>query len=135
MLEEALTAAGVDPARVYVTNAVKHFKWIPRGKRRLHKKPNAYEIDRCQWWLEQERAIVKPEVIVALGATAVRGVLGRPQPINKIRGRLLPLANGELMLATIHPSYLLRIRDRADRQAQYRAFVRDLKNCQKTMSK
>ena len=135
MLDKAIVDAGLDRRLAFVTNAVKHFKFEPRGKRRLHKKPNAYEIDRCQWWLQQERAIVEPEVIGGLGATAVRGVLGRPQPINKIRGRLLPLANGELMLATIHPSYLLRIPDRADRQVQYRAFVRDLKNCQKTMSK
>jgi uracil-DNA glycosylase len=135
MLDRAIIDAGLDRKRIFVTNAVKHFKFEPRGKRRLHKKPNAYEIDRCQWWLEQERASVKPEIIVALGATAVRGVLGRPQPINKIRGRLLPLPNGEHMLATIHPSYLLRIRDRDDRNTQYRAFVRDLKNCHKRMSR
>jgi uracil-DNA glycosylase len=133
ILDKAIVEAGIDRKQVFVTNAVKHFKFVQRGKRRLHKKPNAYEIDRCNWWLERERSIVKPQVIVAMGATAVRGVLGKPAAINKIRGRLLPLSGGEHMIATVHPSYLLRIPDRADRHAQYRAFVRDLKNCHKPL--
>jgi len=131
ILDKAIADAGIDRRQVFVTNAVKHFKFVQRGKRRLHKKPNAYEIDRCQWWLEQERAIVKPDIIVALGTTAVRGVLGKPQAINKIRGHPIALQSGERMIATVHPSYLLRIPDRSDRHAAYRAFVRDLKLCNK----
>jgi len=106
ILDKAIADAGIDRRQVFVTNAVKHFKFMQRGKRRLHKKPNAYEIDRCQWWLEQERAIVKPEIIVALGTTAVRGVLGKPQAINKIRGRPIALQSGERMIAINYASVL-----------------------------
>ncbi len=129
VLAKALADAGIDRKLVFVTNAVKHFKFEPRGKRRLHKRPNAYEIDRCHWWLDFERALVKPDVIVALGATAVRSVSGRPTSINKIRGRILTLQDGGRMLATIHPSYILRIDDEADKRTQYRRFVADLKIC------
>jgi uracil-DNA glycosylase family protein len=129
VLAKALADAGIDRKLVFVTNAVKHFKFEPRGKRRLHKRPNAYEIDRCHWWLDFERALVKPDIIVALGATAVRSVSGRPTSINKIRGRILTLQDGGRMLATIHPSYILRIDDEADKRTQYRRFVADLKIC------
>ncbi len=129
VLAKALADAGIDRKLVFVTNAVKHFKFEPRGKRRLHKRPNAYEIDRCHWWLDFERAVVKPDIIVALGATAVRSVSGRPTSINKIRGRILTLQDGGRMLATIHPSYILRIDDEADKRTQYRRFVADLKIC------
>jgi len=129
VLDEALADSGIDRGIVFVTNAVKHFKFEPRGKRRLHKRPNAYEIDRCHWWLDVERKLVKPQIVVALGATAVRSVAGRPLAIGKIRGRVLPLADGGRMLATIHPSYILRIEDEADKRAQYRQFVADLKVC------
>lgn len=127
ILDKALKEAGIDRSDVFVTNAVKHFKFEPRGKRRLHKRPNAYEIDRCHWWLEFERDLVKPELVVALGATAVRSITGKPLPIGKIRGRLMPTQSGLRMLATIHPSYILRIRDDGDKRAQYRQFVADLK--------
>jgi uracil-DNA glycosylase len=133
VLAEALVDAGIDRKLVFVTNAVKHFKFEPRGKRRLHKRPNAYEIDRCHWWLDFERALVKPDIVVALGATAVRSVCGRPLAINKIRGRVLSLKDGGRMLATIHPSYILRIEDKADKRAQYRRFVADLKVCARTL--
>ena len=129
MLAKALEDAGIDRDAVFVTNAVKHFKFEQRGKRRLHKRPNAYEIDRCHWWLDFERRLVKPDVVVALGATAVRSILGRPTSINKIRGRVLTLQDGGRMLATIHPSYILRIEDEADKRAEYRKFVADLRAC------
>ena len=129
ILDEAIAEAGLDRAKLFVTNAVKHFKFEQRGKRRLHKRPNAYEIDRCRHWFEFERSLVKPEVIVAMGATAIRSVNGRPLTIAKARGRILPLPDGGQMIATIHPSYLLRIPDEADKRAQYRLFVRDLKLC------
>jgi uracil-DNA glycosylase len=135
VLEKALEEAEIDRKLVFVTNAVKHFKFELRGKRRLHKRPNAYEIDRCHWWLDYERAIIRPDVIVALGATAIRSVSGRPHTINKIRGRVMPLADGGHMLATIHPSYILRIEDDADKRAQYRKFVADLKLCRKFLFK
>jgi len=131
VLDEVIAEAGIDRKDVFVTNAVKHFKFEPRGKRRLHKKPNAHEIERCRWWIDLERAIVKPKVTVALGATAVRSLMGRPMTIGKIRGRAMEMPDGGRMIATIHPSYILRIEDDADKKAQYRAFVRDLKACAK----
>lgn len=127
ILDQAIADAGIERTRVFVTNAVKHFKFTPRGKRRLHKRPNAYEIERCHWWLDLERTIVKPDIIVALGATAVRSLTGRPIVIGKIRGRPVRLESGGQMIATIHPSYLLRIEDERDKAAQYKRFVRDLK--------
>ena len=129
VLDEAIAEAGIDRKDVFITNAVKHFKFELRGKRRLHKKPNAHEIERCRWWIDLEHAIVKPKVTVALGATAVRSLMGRPMTIGKIRGQVLEMPDGGSMVATIHPSYILRIEDEADKQAQYRAFVRDLKAC------
>lgn len=127
VLDEAIVEAGIDRRDVFVTNAVKHFKFTPRGKRRLHKKPNAYEIERCRWWIDLERAIVRPAIVVALGATAVRSLMGKTLTIGKIRGRVLDLPDGGRMIGTIHPSYLLRIRDAGDKAAQYKSFVRDLK--------
>jgi DNA polymerase len=127
ILDEALADAGIARRDVFVTNAVKHFKFEQRGKRRLHKRPNAYEIDRCHVWFDVERAIIKPALVVALGATAVRSVCGRPLAINKIRGHIVTLEGGGRVLATVHPSYILRIRDTADKRAQYRQLVADLK--------
>jgi uracil-DNA glycosylase family protein len=134
VLAKALQDAEIDRKMVFVTNAVKHFKFEPRGKRRLHKRPNTYEIDRCHWWFDYERKIIRPDVIVALGATAIRSVSGRPLTINKIRGRVMSLADGGHMLATIHPSYILRIEDDADKRRQYRQFVADLKVCRKFLA-
>ena len=135
ILSQALDEAGIERAEAFVTNAVKHFKFEQRGKRRLHKRPNAYEIERCHWWLDIERQMVKPEIVVALGASALRSVSGKSVAINKLRGRLLPLPDGGRMLATIHPSYILRIRDEADKRAQYRQFVADLTICAKALAK
>ena len=98
-----------------------------RGKKRLHKKPNAGEIDRCRWWCEQERTLVPPAIIVALGATATRSVFGRPMPIGKSRGQPLRLEDGTAAFVTIHPSALLRIRERPDKEREYQNFVGDLR--------
>jgi uracil-DNA glycosylase family protein len=127
LLDEALAEAGIDRKATFVTNAVKHFKYEMRGKRRLHKKPNAGEIESCRWWYEQERALVRPAVIVALGATATRSVFGRTMPIGKSRGQALKLADGTAAFVTIHPSALLRIKERADKEREYRNFVGDLR--------
>ena len=127
ILDKALADAGIPRAEIFVTNAVKHFKFEPRGKRRLHKKPNAYEIERCKWWFEQERAIVKPELIVALGATGARSVMGRAVKIGKLRGQALALDDATRVVITIHPSALLRMQDGDERHAAYAAFVKDLK--------
>jgi uracil-DNA glycosylase len=133
LLDEALERAGIARKEVFVTNAVKHFKHEMRGKRRLHKRPNAYEIDRCKWWLEQERAIVRPKAIVALGATAARSLFGRVITITKVRGQALVLADGTAAFVTIHPSALLRVQDSDERQQQFLAFVADLRKIAKTM--
>jgi DNA polymerase len=134
ILAQALEDAGIERSEAFVTNAVKHFKWEPRGKRRLHKRPNAYEIDRCRWWLDIERMLVKPDIIVAMGATALRSVSGKAIAINKVRGQVMPMPDGGRMLATIHPSYILRIQDEADKKAQYSQFVSDLKACAKAIA-
>jgi DNA polymerase len=132
VLDRAIAEAGIDRKTVFVTNAVKHFKFEPRGKRRLHKKPNAYEIERCRWWNELERAIVKPALVVALGATAARSLLGRTVSISKVRGEVLT-SNGMRILVTIHPSYLLRIEDEDRKQEEFEQLVADLKVCVATL--
>jgi len=131
VLDRALADAGLDRTKIFVTNAVKHFKFEPRGKRRLHKKPNTYEIQRCRWWNEFERGIVKPRLVLALGATAARSVFDRVVTVTAVRGKIIELAEGGHATATIHPSYLLRIEDEADKRAQYKDFVADLKLCAK----
>ena len=127
VLDSALVDAGIPRDETFVTNAVKHFKFEPRGKRRLHKRPNNYEIERCRWWNDLEKAIVQPEIIVALGASAARSLLGRTVTISKVRGELLSTTDGQRVLVTIHPSYLLRMQDEAEKRAGYQAFVKDLK--------
>jgi uracil-DNA glycosylase len=134
VLDRAIVDAGLDRTAIFVTNAVKHFKFEPRGKRRLHKKPNAYEIDRCRWWLDHERAIVKPALIVALGATAARSLFERPVVISKVRGNVVEREDGARLLVTIHPSYLLRIEDARDKAAEYRRFVSDLRVCAQALA-
>ncbi|MBV8777573.1 MAG: UdgX family uracil-DNA binding protein [Alphaproteobacteria bacterium] len=127
ILDQALRDAGIDRRKVFVTNAVKHFKYEWRGKRRLHKKPNAGEIDICRWWLDLERSIVRPQTIVAMGATAARSLFGRAATIAKERGRPHPLADDATLYVTIHPSALLRMEDDADKAREYAAFVADLR--------
>jgi uracil-DNA glycosylase family protein len=131
LLDRALVDAAIDRKTTYVTNAVKHFKWEPRGKRRIHKKPSELEINACHQWLERELALVRPALIVALGATAARAVFGRATAIEKNRGRIIPAAQAKLgldadVLVTVHPSSLLRVPDE-DRDAAYQRFVSDLK--------
>ena len=125
MLDKVLEEAGLDRKTVFVTNAVKHFKYERRGKKRIHNRPNAYEIERCRWWLDLERKIVKPSVLLTLGATALRSVTGRAVSITSMRGEAHELEDGALLLATIHPSALLRAR--SDREARYRDFVEDIR--------
>jgi DNA polymerase len=127
MLDRALQEAGIDRAKVYVTNAVKHFKFVPRGKFRLHQKPSTLEIKACRPWYERELASVKPELVVAMGATAAQSVFGRITPINKTRGRIIPLDDVTAALVTVHPSYLLRLPDDDARLREYQRFVDDLK--------
>ncbi|KRR01831.1 DNA polymerase [Bradyrhizobium jicamae] len=127
MLDRALDEAGIDRSKVYVTNAVKHFKFVPRGKIRLHQKPNTPEIRACRQWYERELAAIKPELVVAMGATAAQSVLGKITPINKNRGHPIDLDDGTRVLVTVHPSYLLRLPDAEARASEYRRFVQDLK--------
>jgi uracil-DNA glycosylase family protein len=127
MLDRALEEAGIDRAKVYVTNAVKHFKFVPRGKFRLHQKPNTAEIKACRPWYERELASIQPDLVVAMGATAAQSVFGKATPINKNRGRLIDLDDGRKALVTVHPSYLLRLPDADAKALEYKRFVSDLK--------
>jgi len=126
MLDRALADAGIDRDKVYVTNAVKHFKFVPRGKIRLHQKPTTSEINACRPWYQRERAVVKPALVVALGVTAAQSVFGKITAINRNRGRLLDLDEAAKALVTVHPSYLLRLPDADSRAREYRRFVEDL---------
>jgi len=125
LLDRALNDAGLDRTRAYVTNAVKHFKFVPRGKRRIHQRPNSVEIRACSRWLEQEVALIDPAVVVAMGATAAQGIFGKAVPIGKTRGRPVDVS-GRKVVVTVHPSYLLRLPDEDSRHREYDAFVRDL---------
>ena len=127
MFDRALADAGIDRALVYVTNAVKHFKYEPRGKRRLHKTPNNAEIEHCRWWVEREIDLIKPQLVVAMGATAARSLTGRAVTITRERGRLTTVGDGRRGLITVHPSYLLRLPDEAARAAEFQRFVEDLR--------
>jgi uracil-DNA glycosylase len=127
LLDWALEKAGVDRQRAYVTNVVKHFKWVPRGKRRIHSKPNAMEIKACLPWLEQELALVKPSALVCLGATAAQALLGRSFRVTRERGHFVRSPLAPHVMATIHPSALLRIEDDQERKAAIRTFVAELR--------
>jgi len=131
VFDAALQEAGIDRARTYVTNAVKHFKFIQRGKRRLHSKPNGGEIEACRWWIDHERDLIKPPITVALGATAARSLIGKVVTISGTRGEPQLLADGSECWVTIHPSFLLRIREDADRRTERKRFVEDLKRIRK----
>ncbi len=126
VFDRALAAAGIDRSRTYVTNAVKHFKFEARGKRRIHSKPDTPEIDACRWWISHERAVIKPAVTVALGATAARSLTGKAVTIGRERGRPLTLADGGEAWITVHPSFLLRIEDKAAAAIEFDRFVADL---------
>jgi DNA polymerase len=127
LLDKALLEAGIDRKQTYVTNAVKHFKWEPRGKRRIHKKPNSIEIAACRQWLDAEMELVRPELIVCLGATAAQALLGRAFRVTKQRGQLLQFADGSKILATVHPSSILRAPDEETRRQDFGKFVSDLR--------
>lgn len=127
VLDKALEAAGIAREDVYVTNMVKHFKWEPRGTRRIHKKPNAIQITACRPWLEAEIAVVKPEVVVLLGATAAQGILGRDFRVTQHRGEWLHAQIAPNVLATVHPSSILRAPDEESRHEEMRKFIEDLK--------
>lgn len=126
VLDKALEQANVDRKKVYVTNAVKHFKHVLRGKRRIHQRPNTGEIDRCKWWLDRELEIIRPEVVVAMGAVAARSVRGKATGIEKCRGRLLPFRDKQRLLVTVHPSMVLRLPEKGDRDREFARFVVDL---------
>jgi uracil-DNA glycosylase family protein len=127
ILDEGLEAAGIDRSRVYLTNAVKHFRFTRRGKRRLHEKPNATQIRACKPWLEAELAVVKPHIVVLLGATAAQAVMGPAFRVSKQRGEVMTSPLGTPVLATVHPSSILRATDEASRKAAMASFVADLK--------
>jgi len=127
IMDQALEEAGIDRSQVYVTNAVKHFKWEPRGKRRIHQKPNSREIAACRPWLEAELRIVKPKLVVAMGATAAQTIFGPGFRVTRERGKVLSSKLAPRVLATVHPSSLLRQPDEESRQHEYKHFVSDLR--------
>ena len=127
LLDRALAEAGIDRTHVYLTNAVKHFKWEPRGKRRIHKKPNSSEINACRPWLEAELEVIKPTVIVCLGATAAQTLLGRQFKVTRERGKFFETELTTVVMATVHPSSILRAPDDVTRRSEMKKFVRDLR--------
>lgn len=129
MLDRALDAAGIDRDRVFVTNAVKHFRFRPRGKKRIHQKPSIGQIEQCRWWLARELDQVEPAVVVAMGATAARALLEKPVTIRDARGASFDTPGGLIVRVTIHPSYLLRLRD--DREREFEKFTKDLRQAAK----
>lgn len=133
LLDRALEAAGVDREHVYITNAVKHFKWQLRGKRRLHKTPAQREIDACHQWLEREVAALQPQVIACLGATAARAVIAKDFKVSTMRGRFVESPLAPRVFATFHPSALLRLKDEAEREAAFKQLVGDLKLINKAL--
>ena len=135
IMDQALEEAGIDRREVYVTNAVKHFKWEPRGKRRIHQKPNSREIAACRPWLEAELRIVKPKLLVCLGATAAQTVFGPSFRVTRERGKVLSSRLAPRALATVHPSSLLRQPDEQSRQREYERFVVDLRGARRAASK
>ena len=127
LLDRALEAAGIDRTQVYVTNVVKHFKWVPQGKRRIHQKPNSREIAACRPWLDAEIDVLKPKVVVCLGATAAQALLGAKFRVSQQRGQLVPSPLAPHVLATVHPSAILRAPDDENRHAEMERFIDDLK--------
>jgi DNA polymerase len=135
LFNDSLDKAGIDRTQTYVTNAVKHFKFVLRGKKRIHSKPDGGEIDACRWWQEQERSLIRPPVTVALGATAARSLIGKIVTITKVRGAPLTLADGSECWVTVHPSFLLRMPDPERRREERERFVDDLKRIRKRAEK
>jgi uracil-DNA glycosylase family protein len=135
VFDAALEKAGIDRSSVYVTNAVKHFKFVQKGKKRIHNKPAAGEIEACRWWIEHERELIRPPVTVALGATAARSLIGKTVTISKVRGEPLALEDGSECWVTVHPSSLLRMPDPQTRHEARALFERDLKLIRKRAEK
>ena len=133
LLDKALVEAGIKRDEVYVTNAVKHFKWEPRGKRRIHKKPNAREIAACRPWLDAELDLLKPQVVVCLGATAAQALIGKNFKVSQRRGELIKSPLAPNVIATAHPSSILRAPDQESRRTEYARFVADLKKIAKVI--
>lgn len=133
LLDKSLEEAGIDRSRAYVTNVVKHFKWEPRGKKRIHQKPNSLEIAACRPWLDAEIAVVKPKVVVCLGATAAQALLGPSFRVTKNRGKLVPSELAPFVMATVHPSSILRAPDDASRRLAAKAFAKDLRAIARTL--
>src|SRR3954468_12298131 len=127
LLDEALAEAGIDRSKVYVTNVVKHFKWTPQGKRRIHKKPNAEEIGACRPWLHAELETVKPRLLICLGSTAAQALLGRSFKVTQQRGQLVESDLAPMVMATVHPSSILRARDDESRRVEMKRFIEDLR--------
>ncbi|RTM02426.1 MAG: DUF4130 domain-containing protein [Hyphomicrobiales bacterium] len=134
VFDSILDDAEIDRRKVYVTNAVKHFKFEPRGKRRIHSKPNAGEIQACRWWLDKELDLVKPNLVVALGATAAQSLLGKAVPITKMRGDVVEREDGLRVFLTIHPSFILRIREQEDKEAERERFLKDMRKVKQLMA-
>jgi len=133
LFDDALETVGIDRSQTYVTNVVKHFKWEPRGKRRIHKKPNSQEISACRPWLEAEIALVKPQVIVALGATAAQTLVGPKFRVTQQRGQFIESTLAPYVMATVHPSSILRAPDDETRRLEHRHFIDDLKKLAKVI--
>ncbi|WP_280113303.1 UdgX family uracil-DNA binding protein [Mesorhizobium metallidurans] len=134
LFDAILDDAGVKRQKIYVTNAVKHFKFEPRGKRRLHSKPNAGEVQACRWWLDRELGLIKPSLVVALGATAAQSLLGKAVPVTKMRGEVMQREDGLRVFITIHPSFILRIREPTDKEAERERFLQDMKLVKRLMA-
>lgn len=132
VLDRAMAEAGLDRKKVWLTNAVKHFKNEPRGKKRLHKRPNRYEVEVCHVWLRQEISLVKPQLILALGVTAAVALAGRPVVLSRERGRVIEFADGQRGMVTTHPSSILRMPDQKARHAAFAALVKDLRAAAKS---
>ena len=133
LLSKALERSEIDRGACYLTNAVKHFKFEPRGKRRLHKNPSRDEIDHCRWWLDQERALVRPKVVLALGVSALRGLTGKTVTLTSVRTHTIPLDDGSLLVPTVHPAYLLRLTDEAQKREEWGRFLADLKTAKQIL--
>ncbi len=133
VFDAVLAEAGIERDKAYVTNAVKHFKFERRGKRRLHSRPNAGEVRACRWWLDKELGFIRPRLAVALGATAALALTGRALPVTKMRGQRVARADGLDVFLTIHPSFILRIREEADKQAERARFLADMRAVRELM--
>lgn len=133
LFDSILEEAGIDRKKTYVTNAVKHFKFEPRGKRRIHSKPNAAEVRACRWWLDQELTLIRPDVAVALGSTAARALVGKAVPVMKLRGTVTESAEGVPVFITVHPSSLLRIPNDMDRRSARELFAEDMRKVKAMM--